>query len=277
MIRSNFHTHTCYCDGADTPSQLAEQALALGFTVLGFSGHANSPVEDYAMSPAGQLRYREEIQALKPRYAGRLRLLCGLECDLFAPVAAGWDYVIASVHYVEKDGLLLPVDLSAAASRENVTRHYGGDLAAYARDYFDHVCRAVEKHRPALIGHLDLLMKYAEACGWEETPAYLAAAEDCIARLAPLGIPFEINTGAMARGCRTVPYPSPRLLRLLHAHGGEIAISSDCHRREALNYAFREAAALALDCGFRTHVSVRNGPWSAVSGFTDHCPLVSDS
>ena len=29
MIRANFHTHTTFCDGADTPEEMVDRALAL--------------------------------------------------------------------------------------------------------------------------------------------------------------------------------------------------------------------------------------------------------
>ena len=34
MIKSNYHTHTLFCDGVNTPREMAEQALALGFEAL---------------------------------------------------------------------------------------------------------------------------------------------------------------------------------------------------------------------------------------------------
>ena len=37
---SNFHTHTTYCDGADSPQALAETAYSSGFSALGFSGRS---------------------------------------------------------------------------------------------------------------------------------------------------------------------------------------------------------------------------------------------
>ena len=40
---SNFHTHTCLCDGKDRPEDLVQEALRLGCPALGFSGHAYAP------------------------------------------------------------------------------------------------------------------------------------------------------------------------------------------------------------------------------------------
>ena len=62
---------------------------------------------------------------------------------------------------------------------------------------------------------------------------------------------FEINTGAMAKGYRTAPYPSEETLEVIREMGGQLIISSDCHRAEMLDHGFAEAEALALKMGFR--------------------------
>ena len=36
----NLHTHSTFCDGKNTPREMIEAAIALGFNSLGFSGHA---------------------------------------------------------------------------------------------------------------------------------------------------------------------------------------------------------------------------------------------
>ena len=56
MVRSNFHTHTRYCDGKDSPAELAEAAFALGFRALGFSGHSFTPFDPYGMTPENAAR-----------------------------------------------------------------------------------------------------------------------------------------------------------------------------------------------------------------------------
>ena len=40
MKKSNFHTHTKFCDGSDKPETYIIEAIKLGFDSLGFSGHA---------------------------------------------------------------------------------------------------------------------------------------------------------------------------------------------------------------------------------------------
>ena len=51
MRLSNYHTHTVYCDGRDTPEELVLEALRLGCPELGFSEHSWLPGEDWTMDP----------------------------------------------------------------------------------------------------------------------------------------------------------------------------------------------------------------------------------
>ncbi len=249
MIKTNFHTHTRYCDGKDTPEEIIEAALRLGFDTLGFSEHSHSNIEGiFGMTAENQENYIAEINALKEKYRGKIKILCGIEADSLANISpADFDFVISSVHYVKKGENCLSVDLSAEGEINNVNTFYGGDFDAFAEDYFDAVAEAAERIKPDIIGHLDLVMKFAEINGRVESPRYLAAAERCIKRLALLGIPFEINTGAMARGYRTAPYPSKALLKFIKQNGGSVIINSDCHDKSQLDFAFDMAKSQAQD------------------------------
>ena len=40
IYTQNLHTHCTHCDGKDTPEEMIETALSLGFTGLGFSAHS---------------------------------------------------------------------------------------------------------------------------------------------------------------------------------------------------------------------------------------------
>ena len=39
-MKQNLHTHTTYCDGKNTVSEMIRSALHKDFDVLGFSGHS---------------------------------------------------------------------------------------------------------------------------------------------------------------------------------------------------------------------------------------------
>ena len=80
------------------------------------------------MSPEDVPRYRTEILSLRERYTGRLEIFLGLEQDYYSPPPGnGWDYLIGSVHCVEKGGRLLPVDYLPEDFVRSVRQYYGGD------------------------------------------------------------------------------------------------------------------------------------------------------
>ncbi len=106
MILSDFHVHTTFCDGKDTPEDIVIEAISRGMKKIGFSGHSYTSFdEEPCMSVEGTQRYRDEIHRLKEKYHSQIEILCGIEQDYYADIQAeGYDYVIGSVHYVLIDG-----------------------------------------------------------------------------------------------------------------------------------------------------------------------------
>lgn len=252
MITTDFHIHTSLCDGKDTPEEIVLTALEKGFTAIGFSGHSYTEMDaDFAMSSDTAARYRRIINELKLKYSGRIKIYCGIEQDYFSSEpAAPYDYVIGSVHYVYKNGKYISVDNTAEIVKNAVNNEYGGDFDALAEDYFALVENIAEKTGADIIGHFDLVSKFSGQNGYGQSQRFLAAAEKAVERLVKYGKPFEINTGAMARGVRSVPYPSKEILMMIKKYGGRVILSSDCHNKYYLGFAFGEAEKLAIECGF---------------------------
>jgi histidinol-phosphatase (PHP family) len=55
---------------------------------------------------------------------------------------------------------------------------------------------------------------------------------------------FEVNTGAIARGYRTTPYPMPFIIKEFQRRGFGVVLTSDCHNVAFLDCWFEEAAEL---------------------------------
>lgn len=244
MILKDFHVHTNFCDGADAAEDVALTAIDMGMTHLGFSGHSHTAFdESYCMSAEKTAEYRREIARLKEKYADKIRIFCGIEQDCYSDApTAGYDYVIGSVHYIEKDGDFFPIDESAAELSGAAQKYYGGDIYALAEDYFARVGGILEKTGADIVGHFDLVTKFNEGSAMfdEDNPRYRAAAAAAADRLLAAGAVFEINTGAMLRGYRKSPYPSRFLLDYITERGGKLILSSDSHSRGSLCYRFSE-------------------------------------
>ena len=262
-MKANFHTHTRFCDGRDSPAEMAARAYERGFEALGFSGHSGGGADDAGMTPSAAAAYRAEIARLKREYAGRMEIYLGVEQDYTSGrVPPEYDYALGSVHYVCRDGEYLCVDWSAERTRENIAK-YGGDPYAYAEAYFALVGGVLERTGAQIVGHFDLIRKFDEQDPVfdEAHPRYRRAVTDALDRLCAEGKSpiFEINTGAMARGCRSAPYPSAWILREIRARSCPVMITTDCHDREKLTFGYAAAAELARSAGFTGQVTIRRG------------------
>ena len=243
-IPYDLHVHTVYSDGTNTPEEVAAAALCRGMTWLGFSDHAPLPFPtDWALPAKKEKDYKDRIERLKEPYAGRLRILSGLELDYFTDRhLSGYDYTIGSAHFVLKDGQYLPVDESSEVLEQNVKEYYRGDYIAFAEDYFSMVADIVRKTDCTIIGHLDLVAKFNEGDRLFSTKdaRYVAAWKAACDALLAFGRPFEINTGAVSRGYRTVPYPSDEILSYLEERGAMFLLSSDSHQKDTLQFGFEK-------------------------------------
>ena len=241
MMFSNYHTHSTYCDGADTPEELVLEAIRLGCPEIGFSGHSHLNEDTCSMSEEETLAYCREITQLKEQYAGRITIRLGIEQDIFSEIDRSlFDYVIGAVHYVEKDGILCAVDDGRDNLIRTVNNVYGGDFYACAEAYYELVGSLYERTHCDVIAHFDLITKYNEGNVLydPEHPRYLAAAERALDRLIDCPVLLEVNTGAMARGYRSAPYPAPRFLQRWLDAGKELIFASDCHDRRFLLHGF---------------------------------------
>ncbi len=253
--KQNLHTHSTYCDGKSTPRETVESALLLGFHSLGFSGHSWmhwSP--SYSMSPQRTQEYFAEIQRLKAEYADRLPIYCGIEYDIFSDIDIScFDYAIGSAHYFRIDGQFVGFDRSAQAVEQVIQDWFGGDGMAYAKAYYRMLATLPEYGKFDIIGHFDLITKHSETHAFfdENDPAYLRAALEAAEALRGKIPLFEVNTGAIARGYRTTPYPSLPLLKAMREMGFGAVITSDCHDARMLDCGYRDARERLLACGYR--------------------------
>lgn len=262
MLRADFHTHTTYADGKNSPREMVEAAYRAGLTDYGISEHADYSFCDpgFGMSDEALKRYLEELRGLREEYRGRMNVYVGIELDCLGPVQKA-EYAIGSTHCLSKDGEYFSVDESEAVSEAAVRRFWGGDWYAFVREYYELEATVYERTHCDWVGHFDLLTKFNEGYRhFDETAdAYLEPALAAMKKLNAQGLPFEINTGAISRGYRTQPYPSHILLKELKQMGGRIMINSDSHQASTIAYRFDQAVRLALECGFTRTCVLRPG------------------
>lgn len=254
--KMNFHTHTTFCDGKNTPEEMVLAAIEKGFKALGFSGHSYTYFDEaYCMSKEGVKEYQREIQRLKEAYAPKIAVYCGVEQDFYSvePIS-DFEYAIGSVHYIKKGEQYLPVDERADIMERNIQELFCGDSYAYAKVYFETVAQVLKKTGADIIGHFDLLSKFNENEIFFDTESkrYCEYGIGAIEALIPYGKPFEINTGAIYRGFRKQAYPSVIFLKEIKKRGGKIIFSSDSHDCNSLGFCFKDMIKLAMEIGFQS-------------------------
>jgi histidinol-phosphatase (PHP family) len=150
---------------------------------------------------------------------------------------------------------------------DEANKYYGGNMAEMAEDYYRQLGGIVSKTGCDIIGHFDLITKFNEKLPVQivgtSDPRYMTAWMDAVDRifeetaalrhsghpnrLETLGLltagdkpVFEINTGAMAKGYRTSPYPAPDQIRYIRNKGRILILSSDSHAAGTICSGFEE-------------------------------------
>lgn len=252
----NLHTHGILCDGKNAYEDTVKRALELGFDCIGFSGHCHTQYDcASAMTVEGTKAYKKEIARLKEVYKDQIQILCGVEFDMYAEEdLTDYDYVIGTVHYLHIGKEYVGFDRKADVVEQVINQYFDGDGMKYARAYYEALMELPNyAKRCDIVGHFDLITKHMETHHFfdTESKAYRDLALEAAAVLADkIGV-FEVNTGAIARGYRTTPYPQPFLLKELQQRGCGIVISSDCHDNRHLNCYFDQALQLLRECGFK--------------------------
>ena len=263
QTKINFHTHTTFCDGNNSPEEMVQAAINCGMSALGFSGHAMVPfASDWHIAPREFQNYISEINSLKHKYSDKIQVFCGFEADFipgftkpdkevyksFSP-----DYLIGSVHYVQNERGFYTVDGPVEEVKFGVENLNNGNGKQAVCQYFEAQRQMLESSDFEIWGHPDLVRKrngilqfFVENDSWykEELNATVKSAQKA-------GIVAEINSGAIFRGAMNDFYPSEYFLQLLFDAGIPICINSDAHDVKGIDCKFEEAAARAKKIGYK--------------------------
>lgn len=276
MNYSNYHTHCFFCDGKGDPEDYIKKAISLKFHSLGFSSHA--PVHlpsSWTMKEENLNNYAQTIKNLKEKYKNQIEIYCGLEIDYFESISGpdsekfkklDLDYTIGSVHFMKnKDtGEYLTVDGDEEEYTRIIEVFFKGNVQDFVTEYYGLIRRMLSEHKLQIVGHLDLIRKnnkneryFNETEHWykEEIIKTLKAIKSS-------GAILEVNTGAIARGYLTTPYPSPWILKECYELDIPITLNSDGHSPENLDTFFSESLDLLRYAGYRQLYFIKNKKWS---------------
>lgn len=256
-ITGSFHNHTVFSDGTESAEHMVLAAIGAGLTHVGISDH--SPLSMPSASrwwtrEEDMDEYRAELSRLKEKYEGKIHILAGIELDLDSDPkwGEGFDYVIGAVHQLLPNGDYCSIDYTVEEFDRAVNTHFAGDAYAYAEAYFDKVKGLATRRDCPIVAHIDLMCKFNEKFPRfnEEDARYLTAATACLCELVKAGKVIELNTGAITRGWKSLPYPARPMLKVLREIDGKLMLAADAHAGKDICGYFEEGTALAKACGF---------------------------
>ena len=82
FLKTNYHTHSTFCDGKASPEEMVKTAIEKNFDILGFSGHSMFPFASSWHIPCGEHKnYSDEIRRLADIYKDKIEICLGFEAD----------------------------------------------------------------------------------------------------------------------------------------------------------------------------------------------------
>lgn len=253
--KQNLHTHSTYADGKDTPEEMILEAIARGFDSIGFSEHSYMPfsTSKSQLKPTDTEKYRAEIYGLKAKYKDQIDIFCGIEFEFNSAMTYhNFDYMIGSVHYLDFGDAILGFDRDLPQTLAYIQDNFGGNAMAFARRYYETLMQLPQKGKFDILGHFDLMTKNNEQGKFIDTndKKYLDLGFEAIHALKGEIPLFEVNTGAVARGYRTAPYPQMEFMKEFRNCGYGAVITSDCHDKNFVDCFFEESRLLLQEAGF---------------------------
>ena len=273
MAFADFHTHTIFSDGFGTVEEMVESARAKGLLALGISDHSMTPFDlRYCMRPETNIeKYEPTVREAQKRAAEMhgFPVFLGIEWDLGSEIdRERYDYTIGSVHYIiRKNGDVFPVDSRPDMVFGGIDRVFGGNRLDFAKAYFEHVVEHAEKNKPTFMGHFDLLTKFNGELSYldESSREYQSIALEALDAVLEKDPLIEMNTGAISRGRRTIPYPPPFVCKRIAEKKGRLIFNADAHFAKNVLYGFDDAIEYARACGVRELWYYQNGQFQPAS------------
>ena len=105
-IKGDLHMHTTWSDGNNTPEEMIQAAIKMGYEYTAITDHSKSEHIANGMKEQRLLKYINELERLKRKYAGKITVFIGSEVSIKADGTLDYsnnylkklDWVIASVH-----------------------------------------------------------------------------------------------------------------------------------------------------------------------------------
>ncbi len=246
---ADYHTHTALCKHAEGEAgEYVARALRLGLDEIGCSEHIPMP---HGIDTAHRMSleqyysiYAPNIEELRERYRGQIRVRKGIEADFFAGTEewAGtfikendFDYVIGSVHFLGEWGFDSAVFVHEYAVR---------DIDATYIQYFETVRKSARSGLFDIVGHCDLIKKF----GHRPTRNLDDVMRETMKVIKENDLCVEINTSGLRKPVKEM-YPSESILNMIKELRIPLTLGSDAHSPGDVGKDFERAIAFIEEYG----------------------------
>lgn len=274
MIYSNYHTHTTFCDGAESPEKYVEKAIELGFKNIGYSGHAPVPFDNAWSMKWDELdQYKKAIRVIRENYKDRINVLLSMEIDYIPGITKnyryfqellGLDYTIGSVHLVKQNNgdKLWFIDGPSEGYDNGINELFGNDPRLAVQTYYNQINELIQSQGFDFIAHLDKVkMNNKERFFSTSENWYKKAVEQTLNLIADKDIAIEVNTRGIYKGKTTELFPSIEILEQVYMKGIPILLNSDAHKPDELVNCFDDTVVLLKDIGFKGIYDLNGEKW----------------
>ena len=245
-MRVDLHNHTTLCNHASgTIEEYVQRAVELNIDYYGFSEHAPMKNFDdgYRLTLDKKDFYENSVKEIKEKYKNDITVLLAYEIDflngdyvLDEIVNAKVDYLIASVHYLDKWGFDNP---------EFISEYKNKDIDKIWEEYFEAVKLMAKTAKFDIAGHLDLIKVF----NYLPKKDIKLIAQDALKEIKRSNMTIEINTAGLRKPVKQL-YPSKELLELAYELDIPITFSSDAHSVEQIGFKYEEAVKMAKEVGY---------------------------
>ncbi len=274
----NLHTHSHYCDGSDEPETYIKKAISLGFSSLGFSGHAPMPFENKYAIPGNKLsEYIKEIDRLKLKYQDQIHILKSLELDFIPGVTDDFkkisdqnnlDYTIGSVHLIgnqNTEQFWFTDGGSDIPYEKGLQKNYDGNIRRAVKDYYQQINEMIDTQNPDIVGHIDKVKMHNKNRFFKEDEGwYQKEIDQCLDLIKSKNCIVEVNTRGLYKKRSDSLFPGVEVLKKIKLLNIPVTISTDAHKPEELGLFISETATLLKEIGF-TQIMNYESDWVEVA------------
>lgn len=275
MINYNFHQHTYFSDGKETPEKFAEQALELGFSAIGFSEHSPLPFDNpFSLKKENIDDYIRQTELIKDKYEGQLKIYRALEMDFVPGMSEDFDYwrkrckvdyLIGSIHLVKAEGfkrLWFTDGPDYKTYDKGIEDFFGGDVKKAVKQFYHQTNTMIETQKFEILGHFDKIKMHNRGRFFtDDEKWYRQLVDETLELIKQKDLIVEVNTRGLYKKRSDEFFPDGYALKRVQDLNIPVLISSDAHHPAELNLLFNEAVSHLKKFGFQELMFFDGGTW----------------